>query len=152
MFLHADIKGADLPPRTLCLTYDDGPGPDSAALGRYLHQECIQATFFVIGRHAEQYSDSLAQLHEQGHLLGNHTYSHPGLVALAESGGDVVEEIALADAVIGPYQAESVTFLRAPYGNWRQETEPGRDCEHSIVAEQLDASGLFDHYWGPVNW
>src|SRR5438477_6406658 len=101
MFLHADIKGIDLPHRTLCLTYDDGPGetvdggpgPQTSELGDYLAEEGIAATFFVIGRHAEQHPATLGRLHRAGHTLGNHTYSHPGLVALAEAGGDVISEI-----------------------------------------------------------
>jgi len=160
VFFHADIKGADLPPQTLCLTYDDGPGetngigagPRTSELGRFLHAEHIQATFFIIGQHAQQYPYSLAQLSDQGHLIGNHTYSHPGLVALAEADGNLVEEIARTDELIRPYSRGRSIFFRPPYGNWRQEIAPGRDREHSIVAERLNASGLFQHYLGPVNW
>src|SRR5207302_5989283 len=96
MFLHADIKGNDLPRKTLCLTYDDGPGessddgvgPQTKALGEYLFREGISATFFVIGLHAERHPHVLRSLVRHSHTIGNHTYSHPGLVALVEAGGD----------------------------------------------------------------
>jgi peptidoglycan/xylan/chitin deacetylase (PgdA/CDA1 family) len=153
MFFHADLKGANLPPKTLCLTYDDGPGPATLELGDYLAEARIRATFFVIGRHAEQQTEVLARLTSWGHTIGNHTYGHPGLVALAEAGGDVVGEIARADALVSPFVPAPAVFFRAPYGNWRQKV-PGteQDRHVSIVADLLNRSGRFPHYVGPVNW
>src|SRR3954454_18272526 len=100
MLEHNDLKGADLPPKTLCLTYDDGPGPETVDLAHFLFEEEIRATFFVIGRHAEHHEDVLAELRRCGHLLGNHTYSHPGLVSMTEAGGDVASELARTDAIL----------------------------------------------------
>jgi peptidoglycan/xylan/chitin deacetylase (PgdA/CDA1 family) len=153
MFYHKDLKGFDLPPQTLCLTYDDGPGPETLELGRYLAAEGISATFFVVGRHAEEQTDVLARLAAWGHRIGNHTYSHPGLVAVAEAGGDVIGELARTDDLLRPQVAEAVLLFRAPYGNWRQK-QPGtdQDCDTSIVADVLNASGRFHDYVGPVNW
>ncbi len=162
MFFDLDIKGDRLPPKTVCLTYDDGPGeidrpgpgPRTSALGRYLFEQGIAATFFVLGRHVEAHPGLLPQLHSWGHLIGNHTYSHPGLVALAVDGGDVVGEIAKTDALIRAAVSGPVTFLRAPYGNWREKVAPGSDTDKrtSIVAEILNRSGRFPHYVGPINW
>jgi peptidoglycan/xylan/chitin deacetylase (PgdA/CDA1 family) len=122
-------------------------------LGRYLLAEGVCATFFIIGRHAEEYPDVLARLNAWGHRVGNHTYGHPGLVALAEAGGDVVGEVARTDALLRPHMPNPPVFLRAPYGNWRQK-EPGaeQDRDTSIVAEVLNRSGRFPDYVGPVNW
>jgi peptidoglycan/xylan/chitin deacetylase (PgdA/CDA1 family) len=148
-----DLKGRDLPPRTLCLTYDDGPGPDTLELGDYLFGQGIRAAFFVIGRYATEQTDVLAKLSGWGHAVGNHTYGHPGLVALTEAGGDVVEEIARTDALLRPHVQGGVVFLRAPYGNWRQkDPETGEDCDVSVVADVLNHSGRFRDYVGPVNW
>lgn len=154
MFFDRDFKGRDLPPKVLCLTYDDGPGPDTLEVGRYLGEQGIRAAFFVVGRHAEERTDVLARLRDGGHCLGNHTYSHPGLVALAEAGGDVVGEVARTDSLIRPYVTSAVVFLRAPYGNWRQKKAPDSDEDRdtSIVADVLNRSGRFRDYLGPVNW
>src|SRR5581483_2844436 len=108
MLVHHDLRGTSLPPRTVCLTYDDGPGdtpgdgpgPHTTELGRYLHERGISATFFVVGRHAEQAPETLARLRDWGHLIGNHTYSHPALADLARAGGDVVGEIARTHEII----------------------------------------------------
>ncbi len=162
MFLHADIKGDGLPPGTLCLTYDDGPGatagegpgPRTEELGAYLCTRCIAATFFVVGRHAERHRDILGRLKEWGHLIGNHTYSHPGLVSLALSGGDVAGEIARTDAIIRPYLDRGPRVFRAPYGNWREtdESPGGADKPTSIVASLLNRDGRFRDHVGPINW
>jgi peptidoglycan/xylan/chitin deacetylase (PgdA/CDA1 family) len=161
MFFDQDIKGMDLPPRTLCLTYDDGPGeedgegpgPHTEKIGQFLWHQGVAATFFVVGRFAEEHPRLLRRLAEWGHLVGNHTYSHPGLVDVATAGGDVVSEITRADDVIAGHVISDVTFLRAPYGYWRERIEPGgMDRPTSIVAAKLNACPRLGHYVGPVNW
>lgn len=153
MFYHHDLKGDDLPRGTICLTYDDGPGQDTHELGRYLFAEGIAATFFVMGRHAEEQLDFLAQLRDWGHLIGNHTYSHPGLVALALAGGDVVGELTKTDEIIRPYIASEAVLFRAPYGNWREKRpDSDQDSDVSLIADILNRCGQFPDYVGPINW
>lgn len=153
MLFDDDIKGTELADRTLCLTYDDGPGPRTRELGCFLAAQGISATFFVIGRHAEGQEDVLRQLCAWGHVVGNHTYSHPDLALLAKAGRDVVEEVARADAVIRPF-TKGVIYLRPPYGSWRDQTWPGgpKDAPTLRVAEQLRRSGRFTNYVGPITW
>jgi peptidoglycan/xylan/chitin deacetylase (PgdA/CDA1 family) len=162
MFFDLDIKADQLPPKTVCLTYDDGPGetagpgagPRTGALAAFLAERGVAATFFMIGQHIAEYPDLPQRVAALGHLVGNHTYTHPGLVALGQSGGDVVGEIARTDELIRAAVAGPVTFLRAPYGNWREKIAPDSDVDRrtSIVAEILNRSGRFPHYVGPVNW
>jgi peptidoglycan/xylan/chitin deacetylase (PgdA/CDA1 family) len=162
MFFDLDIKADQLPPKTLCLTYDDGPGetagagpgPRTGALAAFLAERGVAATFFMIGQHIAEYPDLPRRLHALGHMVGNHTYTHPGLVALAQSGGDVVGEIARTGELIHDAVAGPVTFLRAPYGNWREKIAPDSDADRrtSIVAEILNRSGRFPSYVGPINW
>jgi peptidoglycan/xylan/chitin deacetylase (PgdA/CDA1 family) len=162
MFFDRDIKGDRLPPRTLCLTYDDGPGetpgdgpgPHTLALGRYLFEQGIGATLFVVGASAARHPKVLRQLGEWGHLVGNHTYSHPGLAELAASGGDVVGELTRTDEEIRPHIAGGVVYVRAPYGNWREKRAPdsAEDRGVSIVAEVCNRSPRLRHHVGPVNW
>lgn len=153
MFFDTDIKGYHLPPKTICFTYDDGPGPQTRELGRYLAAEGVPATFFVVGAHAAGQEDVLQDLRACGHLVGNHTWSHPGLVALAAAGGDVVGEIERTDALVRPHADGETVLFRAPYGNWR-EKKPGSDEDKatSIVCDILNRSGRFPRTVGPVNW
>jgi len=153
MFHHHDLKGNDLPRGVVCLTYDDGPGPHTQELGHYLFSEQIAATFFVMGSHAQKQLDTLEQLRNWGHIIGNHTYSHPGLVSLALAHGDVVGELKKTDSIIRPYVISEALLFRAPYGNWR-EKQPNSDEDRdiSLVADILNHSGQFVDYVGPINW
>jgi peptidoglycan/xylan/chitin deacetylase (PgdA/CDA1 family) len=152
MFYHHDINGADLPPRTLVLTYDDGPGRDTPLLARFLASESVQAAFFVIGRHARQFPGAMHTLRDLQHVIGNHTDNHLGIVDLVARGGDVVEEVSRADREIRPF-AGQVIYFRPPYGSWRNE-EPSANGrpEVSAAADILNRSGRFNDYVGPIMW
>ena len=154
MFLHHGITGESLPARTVCLTYDDGPGPHTEDIARYLRDQRIPACFFVMGKHADEHPDVMESLRECGHLIGNHTYSHPGLVDFALAGGDVVSEIAAGHQAIKAYIAGERVYLRPPYGSWRQQSRPDgpQDYPTSLVADRLNASAQFPQYVGPVLW
>jgi peptidoglycan/xylan/chitin deacetylase (PgdA/CDA1 family) len=59
------------------LTFDDGPNPRATpAILAVLRRERIQATFFVLGRHAERWPQLVRRVAEEGHQLGNHGYHH----------------------------------------------------------------------------
>src|SRR5205085_1368420 len=98
MFFDLDIKADRLAPKTICLTYDDGPGetpspgpgPRTRGLGRYLFEQGIQATFFMLGQHIERYPSLPRELRAWGHLVGNHTYSHPCLERIERIGRGIL--------------------------------------------------------------
>ena len=164
MLFDFDLRGDALPARTLCLTFDDGPGqtpgdgpgPKTIDLGLYLAECEIAATFFVVGSHVRANPGIVARLRAMGHLVGNHTDTHPVLAKFLRAGGDVTAEIAQADLAIGSPSAEGrITFLRAPYGDWRDEPmvlESGVPPVLSTVAAQLNDARTFPHLVGPVGW
>jgi peptidoglycan/xylan/chitin deacetylase (PgdA/CDA1 family) len=162
MLCHHDLRGQSLPERTVCLTYDDGPGettgdgpgPRTSEIGRFLYERGIVGTFFVVGQHAERYPETMVRLQQWGHIIGNHTYSHPGLVDLARAEGDVVGEIARTDAIIRKYVHGRKVLLRPPYGSWREKSRPDgpQDAATSTVADLLNRSGRFPDYIGPIKW
>src|SRR4051794_10902380 len=94
MFSLDQIDGLHLPDKTLCLTFDDGPGetlnegpgPKTMPLAQYLYGENISATFFCVGQHIEIYPSILTELDKLGHFVGHHTYSHPSMTDLFDSG------------------------------------------------------------------
>ena len=62
----------------IALTFDDGPHPRlTPKILDVLDKYGIKATFFVIGVNAEYYPSALSEIVNQGHEIGNHTYSHP---------------------------------------------------------------------------
>jgi len=123
------ILGTSLPPMTLCLTFDDGPGetpglgpgPHTLKLAEYLGEQGVRGTFFMVGKHAEQFSSLLPQIKDLGHLVANHSHNHPQLVSLLAGGGDVIDQVARTDAVLGSWIDGPTMFLRAPYGAWSND-------------------------------
>ena len=64
----------------VALTFDDGPDPvDTPRLLDILREKGVKATFFVIGKRAEQHPEIVRRAWEEGHLIANHTWSHPNL-------------------------------------------------------------------------
>jgi peptidoglycan-N-acetylglucosamine deacetylase len=64
-------------PRSVALTFDDGPNPDATpAILDALGERDVKATFFVLGRHAERWPDLVRRVVAEGHTIGNHGYYH----------------------------------------------------------------------------
>jgi peptidoglycan/xylan/chitin deacetylase (PgdA/CDA1 family) len=164
MFFHGDISGDRFPHGTLCFTYDDGPaqvsdrdgdpGPRTLELAEFLATSGVPATFFVVGKFAREVPEILTRLDRLGHLVGNHTDSHTGLVVFVRRGGDATAELAAADRIIQERALRPLTFFRAPYGNWRETvaSDVREDRPTSIVAGMLNQSSLARAHVGPINW
>jgi len=61
----------------VALTFDDGPNPvDTPKLLDLLREKGVKATFFVVGKRADQYPEIVRRAWEEGHLVANHTWSH----------------------------------------------------------------------------
>lgn len=89
--------------RLLALTFDDGPHVKfTAKLLALLHHEGVKATFFVVGKMVERHPDLLRAISREGHLVGNHTFSHVTLTKIPltevraeyEACNDIVEDVA----------------------------------------------------------
>jgi len=128
---------------TVALTFDDGPNYNTPAVLDALKANNVKATFFIVGRMAKTYPDILRRIAAEGHLLGNHSASHPLLgkkyVAHPEL---LIEQIRDVDNSIRPLMPPGTTFyFRAPYGSWR--------TQHAAV---LNADPVLKTYVGPVYW
>lgn len=142
MYEELPLTGADLPSGTLCLTYDDGPGKDTLQIAKFLHQQNIRATFFVVGKYALYNTPLIEEVSSLGHLIANHTFEHPDMPYFLSENGDVVNQILRTDAIIKKYVDSKTIFFRSPYGKWSKE-----------VANELNLNLLssVDHL-GPINW
>ena len=108
-----------LGPKELVLTFDDGPWPTTTPkILDALKQECAEATFFLLGRNAEDHPQIAKRELAEGHSLGHHTYSHPLLnhLSLARAEAEINRGIAAdEDAVYGESRTDPVTpFFRFP--------------------------------------
>ena len=101
MFFSTEISGRDLPNKTVCLTFDDGPGvtggdgpgPRTLEIARFLRDRAIPGAFFTIGRFAAATKAIVEEVAQMGHLIGNHTYNHPTLAG--QSGKAAGHDVAL---------------------------------------------------------
>lgn len=98
------------------LTFDDGPGPSTAALLDALAAEGARATFFVLGRQARAYPELVARMHREGHQIASHGYDHGILIFRGPRYVDRqlrdTEQAVLAAA--GP--GALTRYFRAPHG------------------------------------
>ena len=155
MFFDFGISGDGLPPKTLCLTFDDGPGetagegpgPRTSEIGTYLYERGIPATFFVVGKFIGGLEHVLGQLRDQGHLIANHTFDHPDLLRDSPNADWLVDQILLTDARIAEYVNRPQVFFRPPFGSWRSE---GKTT--STLAHVLNRRGQLCRYIGPILW
>jgi peptidoglycan/xylan/chitin deacetylase (PgdA/CDA1 family) len=98
--------------RKVFLTFDDGPTPDVTHwVLEQLKQYNAKATFFCIGRNVEHFHDIYDEILEQGHSVGNHSYSH--LKGFGSSNRTYFEDIELARNLIDS------DLFRPPYGRIR---------------------------------
>ncbi|MDH6627779.1 peptidoglycan/xylan/chitin deacetylase (PgdA/CDA1 family) [Streptomyces sp. LBL] len=104
---------------TMVLTFDDGPDPRyTPYILDTLAEYDVRAMFFVCGEMAARHQDLPARMADEGHVVGNHTWSHPLLTGLSrrrirwemESTSDVIEEAC----------GERPQWFRAPYGAWNR--------------------------------
>ena len=124
--------------RTVNLTYDDGPNPETTpALVKLLDEEGIKATFFFIGSHIEKYPELVEMVFKSGHTVANHSYSHPFMPGLSRA--RMAAEIDRTNDLIEGITGEKAHLFRPPYG-----IIDGRG------AKLLESRRMSPVYWGAV--
>ena len=106
--------------RQIALTYDDGPNdPYTLQLLDLLAEHDVRATFFLIGRFVRQRPDLVRAIAAEGHLIGNHTMTHP--VLLLHSPKRVQTELRDANAALEDVLGQPVRWFRPPHGARRPD-------------------------------
>ncbi len=152
MFSLNQLAGSHLPDKTLCVTFDDGPGetpdggpgPKTLLIAEYLHKENINATFFCVGQHIDLYPSILIELDRLGHFIGNHTYSHPYMTKLLDTGqhAKIHMEMGKTDELIRKLIPGKTIYFRAPYGDWSPDLS-------IFLNNQFEQA---NNYKGPYSW
>ena len=121
-----EISGLELPPKTVALTFDDGPHPRyTDQVLAILKKYGLHAVFFEIGRNVGTANDknevtltptaaASTRILESGSTIGNHTYTHPVLPKLDQA--DLTREIDLTSTVLTNVLKSPPVLFRPPYG------------------------------------
>ena len=134
------FTGLDRQSKQLALTYDDGPNdPYTLRLLDVLARHDVKATFFMIGRFVAQRPDMARQVASAGHVIANHTFSHPNLIYASSSAAR--KELTECALVLTEAIGEHSRLFRPPFGGRRPET--------LRIARSL---GLLPVMWNVTGW
>jgi peptidoglycan/xylan/chitin deacetylase (PgdA/CDA1 family) len=102
------------PEKVVALTFDDGPNePYTSEILDLLASYNVKATFFVIGENVELYPETAKRIVAEGHVLGNHSYSHNANHALTGYGA---KDLTMAEEAIVNTVGVSPHLYRPPHG------------------------------------
>jgi peptidoglycan/xylan/chitin deacetylase (PgdA/CDA1 family) len=103
--------------KRVALTIDDGPSPVyTPQILRLLHRYRITASFSMIGVNVDSYPHVAREVADAGHMIVNHTWTHPDLVYMSPT--QVRDEMIRATDAIHRVTGKLPHFFRAPYGAW----------------------------------
>jgi len=135
-------------PRTqkmVFLTFDDGPHPDyTPQVLEILDRYKAPATFFLIGERAHAHQLLIQQIHSQGHIVGNHSFSHRRFYF--RSASTLEEELLRTERILVEATGEKPSFFRPPYGHFDWKVPPLlRKHSYSLVLWSLYAGDFESH-------
>jgi peptidoglycan/xylan/chitin deacetylase (PgdA/CDA1 family) len=125
---------------SVAITFDDGPSPIYTPRISTILRSCgVRGTFFLTGKNVDRYPQIAAALHEEGHMIGNHSYSHAILPLLPDA--EIEREIVLADEAIERATGCRPYLVRPPYG-----------YRSPRVLRKLQNMGKRVVFWTTMSW
>ncbi|UCH11973.1 MAG: polysaccharide deacetylase family protein [Candidatus Omnitrophota bacterium] len=140
--------------KRIILTFDDGPNPPyTSIILNILKKYRIKAIFFLLGHNVKLHPKVALMIKEEGHIIGNHTFSHKDLKKLPKTG--IKKQIIEAEKVFLGVLGIKPAFFRAPYGfydkkaediikkrgyrivNWDIDPEDWKNPPAKIIAERV---------------
>ena len=118
----------------VALTFDDGPSDYMDKVLDILKENDVKATFFLIGSHVEKYPETIKRITEEGHEIGNHSWSHRNFSKLTAD--EIKQELDKTAEIIVSAGGEVSNLFRPPYGSSSEESE----------------AVIYAHGYNIVNW
>jgi len=136
-------------PKKIALTFDDGPDAEwTPQILDILKEKNVKATFFVIGANAAAHPELVQRMVDEGHEVGNHTYTHPNLADTP--GAEVPLELNATQRLFQALTGRSLVLFRPPYLGDAEPDDPS-DMEPVVIAQNLGYITLGEHI-DPIDW
>jgi cellulose synthase/poly-beta-1,6-N-acetylglucosamine synthase-like glycosyltransferase/peptidoglycan/xylan/chitin deacetylase (PgdA/CDA1 family)/spore germination protein YaaH len=101
-------------PGKIALTFDDGPDPIwTPRILAILKDKKAPATFFIVGQNAQANPELVLREVAEGHVVGNHTFTHPNLALTSQSVTEL--ELNATQRLFQAFTGRSMTLMRPPY-------------------------------------
>lgn len=118
----ADVDADIGEEKRIAITFDDGPHRlYTPKLLDGLKERGIHATFFLVGENIGNNDALVKRMAEEGHLIGNHTFSHVQLTKMKKE--DACREVQQTNERICAVTGAPVLYIRPPYGSWNDELQ-----------------------------
>lgn len=118
------VGKSDVEKPKVAITFDDGPNAQyTPKLLDGLKEREVKATFFLIGKNIEagDNREIVRREYEEGHLLGNHTYSHVDITKIGDE--EAYKELKQNDEVLCDLLGIHFEYMRPPFGVWQKPLE-----------------------------
>jgi peptidoglycan-N-acetylglucosamine deacetylase len=138
-------------PNKVVLTFDDGPDPEwTPKVLDVLKREHATATFFLIGIQTDKFSSLAKRIYNEGHTIGNHTFTHPDVSNISSTYMKV--ELNLTERLFASLMGIRATLLRPPYAideepDTADQVRPlafAQDLGYITVGNRIDPSDWSD--------
>lgn len=126
--------------KRVALTFDDAPDPRyTPAILDILAKNDVCATFFVVGARASKHPSIVERIHNEGHVIGNHSYDHAVLSKLSLT--NYRKQIWQTDVILKTIIGYSPHFIRPPYGETLpQQVKWSKQAGFTIVNWDVDSN------------
>ncbi len=139
-------------PNKIAITFDDGPDPEwTPKILDVLKEKGVKATFFLIGIEAEKYGAVTKRVYNEGHEIGNHTFTHPDISNISKRYFEV--ELNLTESLFGSKLGVKPVLFRPPYSidqepdtaDQVRPLELSQDMGFITVGDKLDPNDWRDN-------
>lgn len=138
--------------RQVAITFDDGPGNQTALLLDYLKRKNVQVTFFLIGNLMPVYPDTVVRQAAEGHEIGYHSCSHQNHLRLSSE--QIISDFNTANEKLKALTGKEFTLWRSPGGNYDQRVLSCIPLPHiywSVDTRDWETRNADAIYWHIVN-